>query len=85
VNDAGTTVLLVEQNAYQALKVADRGYVYETGRVVVEGPASELLDDEKMREAYLGSSSDEAAGMSSVEGAFASAIHAHDNEPGTAT
>jgi branched-chain amino acid transport system ATP-binding protein len=84
VHDAGTTVLLVEQNAYQALTVADRGYVYETGRVVVDGKASDLLDDDKMRAAYLGSSS-ESAGMSSVEGAFASAIDAQANEPGTAT
>ena len=75
VHDAGITVLLVEQNAYQALKVADRGYVYETGKVVLEGKASDLLDDEKMRAAYLGTSSEETAGMSSVEGAFASAMH----------
>jgi branched-chain amino acid transport system ATP-binding protein len=83
VHDAGTTVLLVEQNAYQALQVADRGYVYETGNVVVEGRASDLLDDEKMRAAYLGSSSEGAAGMSSVEGAFASVIAHHTDEPGT--
>lgn len=77
VHDAGTTVLLVEQNAYQALKVADRGYVYETGRVVVEGRASDLLEDEKMREAYLGSSSASAADPSAAEGAFVSAAPAH--------
>ena len=83
VHEAGTTVLLVEQNAYQALKVADRGYVYETGKVVVEGKASDLLDDEKMREAYLGSSSEATTGMSSVEGAFASVIPGHADEAGT--
>jgi len=82
VHDSGTTVLLVEQNAYQALKVADRGYVYETGNVVLDGRASDLLDDEKMRAAYLGTASEDTAGMSSVEGAFASGMHAHPAKDG---
>jgi branched-chain amino acid transport system ATP-binding protein len=50
----GTTVLLVEQNAYRALSMADRGYVMETGRVVLEGRASDLLADDHVRRAYLG-------------------------------
>jgi branched-chain amino acid transport system ATP-binding protein len=48
------TVLLVEQNAYGALKIADRGYVLETGRVAMSGPAAELIADPRIREAYLG-------------------------------
>lgn len=54
VNDAGTTVLLVEQNAHQALKIADRAYVLETGRVVLEGDAEELADSDEIKMAYLG-------------------------------
>ena len=50
----GTTVLMVEQNAYGALRMADRGYVMETGRIVLEGPARALLDDDHVRRAYLG-------------------------------
>lgn len=50
----GITIFLVEQNASQALALADRGYVLETGRVVVEGTGQELLSNEKVREAYLG-------------------------------
>ena len=50
----GTTVLMVEQNAYLALQMADRGYVLETGRIVLEGPARELLTDDHVRRAYLG-------------------------------
>ncbi len=48
------TVLLVEQNAFGALKVADRGYVMETGRITMTGPADELIADPRIREAYLG-------------------------------
>jgi branched-chain amino acid transport system ATP-binding protein len=55
INEQGTTVLLVEQNAVQALSLAHRAYVLELGRVVREAPASELLDDPSVREAYLGS------------------------------
>jgi len=50
----GTTVLMVEQNAYLALRMADRGYVMETGRIVLEGRASDLLADDHVRRAYLG-------------------------------
>ncbi len=48
------TVLLVEQNAFAALSIADRAYVMETGRVTISGPAQELVEDERIREAYLG-------------------------------
>lgn len=48
------TVLLVEQNAYGALKIADRGYVMETGRITMDGPAETLIADPRIREAYLG-------------------------------
>ena len=50
----GLTVLLVEQNARWALRTADRGYVMETGRVVLDGPADELLDNREVQRAYLG-------------------------------
>ena len=54
INARGVTVLLVEQNARAALKIAHQGYVLETGRVVLSGPAEELLRDERVRKAYLG-------------------------------
>ncbi|EKN67127.1 ABC transporter ATP-binding protein [Schinkia azotoformans] len=54
INTTGTTVLIVEQNARQALKIADYGYVLETGKVVAEGPAAQLLEDSSIKEAYLG-------------------------------
>ncbi|WP_150265667.1 ABC transporter ATP-binding protein [Paenibacillus tepidiphilus] len=54
VNATGTTVLLVEQNAHQALKIAHRAYVLETGRVVLEGDAKALADSEDIKSAYLG-------------------------------
>lgn len=54
VSASGTTVLLVEQNAKKALSIADRGYVLETGRIVLEGEAQKLLDDESVKKAYLG-------------------------------
>jgi branched-chain amino acid transport system ATP-binding protein len=50
----GTTILLVEQNARAALAIADRGYVMETGRIMVEGTAAELSDNHDVRRAYLG-------------------------------
>lgn len=50
----GVTVLLVEQNAYAALRIADRGYVMETGRISISGTAEELIADLRIREAYLG-------------------------------
>lgn len=55
LNAAGTTILLVEQNAKVALSIADRAYVLETGKVVMEGTGQELLNDPKVKEAYLGS------------------------------
>ena len=54
VNKQGTPVLLVEQNALMALDVAERGYVMETGRIALSGPASELKTNERVRKAYLG-------------------------------
>jgi len=54
IHRSGTTMLLVEQNARTALGLADRAYVVETGRIVLHGPASTLLDDPKVRTAYLG-------------------------------
>ena len=54
INERGVTVLLVEQNARAALKVAHRGYVLETGHVALSGPADGLLRDERVRKAYLG-------------------------------
>jgi len=54
INREGITVLLVEQNVQQSLKLAHRAYVLENGRVVLEGKGSELLDDQRVREAYLG-------------------------------
>jgi branched-chain amino acid transport system ATP-binding protein len=54
INDAGVTVLLVEQNAAQALTLADRGYVLETGDLVLQGTGRDLLADERIRAAYLG-------------------------------
>lgn len=54
VNEAGVSILLVEQNAVEALDLAGRGYVLEEGRIVGEDQASALLDDERLRKAYLG-------------------------------
>jgi branched-chain amino acid transport system ATP-binding protein len=54
INEQGTTVLLVEQNALQALSIAHRGYVLQTGAVVLTGPADELIKNEMVRKAYLG-------------------------------
>ncbi|MBU6349613.1 MAG: ABC transporter ATP-binding protein [Chloroflexi bacterium] len=54
INEQGTTILLVEQNAHAALSIAHRAYVLETGTVVLEGPASEVLASSQVREAYLG-------------------------------
>jgi branched-chain amino acid transport system ATP-binding protein len=54
INQTGVTVLLVEQNAAQALALAQRGYVLETGEIVLQGTGSELLADERVRAAYLG-------------------------------
>ncbi|MDQ2756497.1 MAG: ABC transporter ATP-binding protein [Actinomycetota bacterium] len=54
VNDDGMTVLIVEQNAAQALSLADRGYVLETGEIVLSGTGKDLLADDRIRAAYLG-------------------------------
>lgn len=54
IHQQGTTILLVEQNAVMALKLADRAYVLETGRTVLEGPGRDLLDHEQVKKAYLG-------------------------------
>jgi branched-chain amino acid transport system ATP-binding protein len=54
INRTGTTVLLVEQNANMALHIASRACVLETGRVILSGPAKELLDDARVKDAYLG-------------------------------
>jgi branched-chain amino acid transport system ATP-binding protein len=54
INDQGTPILLVEQNALMALDAADRGYVLETGHIALEGPAKELRSNEQVRRTYLG-------------------------------
>jgi branched-chain amino acid transport system ATP-binding protein len=54
VHQSGVAMLIVEQNANMALSIADRGYVLSTGRLVLEGPANELLEHEDLRKAYLG-------------------------------
>lgn len=53
--DKGLTILLVEQNALSSLKISDRGYVLETGNIEIEGLSSDLINDDRVREAYLGS------------------------------
>lgn len=54
IKEQGTTVLLIEQNAKMALSIADRGYVLETGKVVLSGTGQELLDSDEVKKAYLG-------------------------------
>ena len=54
INADGTTILLVEQNAFKALSIADRAYVLETGEIIKSGNAAELLDDDSVKKAYLG-------------------------------
>jgi branched-chain amino acid transport system ATP-binding protein len=54
LKENGLTILLVEQNAMAALRIADRGYVLETGRIVLQGKGSDLLEDEEVKRAYLG-------------------------------
>ncbi len=58
IRDAGTTVFVVEQNATQALRLADRGYVMENGRIVFGGLSKDLLNDDRVRAVYLGESVD---------------------------
>jgi len=50
----GLTVLLVEQNAYMALKISDRTYILENGEIILEGKSKELIEDPRVRKAYLG-------------------------------
>jgi branched-chain amino acid transport system ATP-binding protein len=54
INEQGTTILLVEQNAHMALQIAHRGYVLETGRIVLSGSSSDLANNEEVKKAYLG-------------------------------
>ncbi len=54
IRDTGVTVLIVEQNAKQALAISDRAYVIESGDIVLDGPGADLIDDTRVREAYLG-------------------------------
>jgi branched-chain amino acid transport system ATP-binding protein len=54
LHEAGTTILLVEQNANMALQIADRGYVLDSGEMLLSGPAQDLITDPRVREAYLG-------------------------------
>ncbi len=54
INADGTTILLVEQNAYKALSIADRAYILETGNIIKEGKASDLINDDSVKAAYLG-------------------------------
>ena len=54
VHESGVAIFVVEQNANVSLSIADRGYVLSTGRLVLEGPAADLREDEELRKAYLG-------------------------------
>ena len=67
INRQGTGVLLVEQNAMMALSIADHGYILETGKVVMDKPAKELLSDEDVREFYLGLRAEDDALQSFAE------------------
>jgi branched-chain amino acid transport system ATP-binding protein len=67
INEQGTSVLLVEQNAVMALSIANSGYVLETGKVVKDGPAAELLADEDIREFYLGATTGERRSFADVK------------------
>ena len=58
IKEEGNTILIVEQNAYQTLKIADYAYVLELGKISMQGPASELIHDERLVEAYLGGKKD---------------------------
>ena len=59
IRQEGTTILIVEQNALQTLKIADYAYVLELGSISLEGPASELISNKKLIEAYLGGGKNE--------------------------
>jgi branched-chain amino acid transport system ATP-binding protein len=73
IRDRGTTILLVEQNAHMALSVADRGYVLETGKLMLEGTPTELLDNEEVRAAYLGRGASPGAKVPTPTGPTATA------------
>ncbi|MEV4002825.1 ABC transporter ATP-binding protein [Actinomadura sp. NPDC049753] len=83
INRRGTTVLLVEQNAQQALQIAHRAYVLETGRVVKSAPAAELLDDPEVRAAYLGGELGDGAAPAAGEAGPASEGPAEDPAEGS--
>ncbi len=72
IRSRGTAVLMVEQNARQALRLADRAYVLETGRIVLRGPAPDLAADPRVQAAYLGGSPQETAGEGDPEPAASS-------------
>ncbi len=67
INAQGTTVILVEQNAHMALSIADHGYVLENGRIVMDKPAAELLEDDDIRDFYLGGSGEGAVVYADVK------------------
>ncbi len=67
LREEGNTIFLVEQNARRALQLADRGYVLERGRIVLEGSGAELLDDPMVRQTYLGRRTGEAADRETVD------------------
>ena len=67
INESGTSVLLVEQNAIMALSIATHGYVLETGRIVMDKPAAELREDPDVREFYLGLRGDERESLKDVK------------------
>lgn len=67
INRQGTGVLLVEQNATMALSIADHGYIMETGKLVMDKPAADLLDDDDVREFYLGLHGQEVASFAEVK------------------
>jgi len=67
INEAGTSVLLVEQNAAMALSVATHGYVLETGRIVMDKPAAQLREDDDVREFYLGLHGNERGSLRDVK------------------
>ena len=54
LRESGTTILLIEQNAKMALDIADRGYVLENGRITVQGTREQLIENERVKQAYLG-------------------------------
>lgn len=69
IRDQGTAILMVEQNARQALALADRAYVLETGRIVLEGRAADLAEDVRVRHAYLGGSAEDGDEAGNADGA----------------